>query len=303
MSSNQKSIAYDEINVVIAAGDIQKNIQAFDWLECISTDNDTLECSIDDGASFARMRNGIKIRPIGGINGNVLLRNPSGSTLTATLATGTAEMDDNRLVLTGTGVLPVSMAAGKVHGIVAEGGTGVAVNPVRIAGVNPDGNLATPQLNESNQLAVTCRGGSASGSAPDGGPIMMGGYDQANNAVRQLRATPTGFPIHMRRFAVGDPLRALVSSAGIGVTNLIPAPGAGFQIAIHSIALASVNGALTHVQITDGVKQFRLINGGDGHCERTFASVPWLADGNTAVDVNAITAGQLYVDVVYTIEG
>jgi hypothetical protein len=129
-----QSAAYEEYALTLAAGAIQKNVYCFDWLEIISNDNDTIEVSYDGGNHFSPLRRGIMLRPEGGINAAIILRNGGVATSIFTLATGTSEMDDNRLVLAGLSTLPVSLTSTEVEGRIAAAAAHGATKPVLIGG-------------------------------------------------------------------------------------------------------------------------------------------------------------------------
>lgn len=272
-------IPYETLSVTLAIGEIRAISKTSNYLSVLSQTGST---SVSfNGSSFFPLPPGIAISDFS--VDEIWVQNTSGALNTVLIATGTATLRDNRLVIDTTNPLPVTIAGNQATNVTQFGGSAIATG-VGASGVGiPRVTLANDSVLAANQSVnaaqfggtavvnggtaglVGVGGPAAHSSAASGNPVMAGGVvttgtldtTLASGDVSRLQMTNSGFVIVAKDAPPAQNWRYVAAAGGIlnttvGVTAKI-APGSPFFNYITAIQIhAEPLGAATEFVINDG---------------------------------------------------
>lgn len=321
-------IPYETLSVTLAIGEIRAISKTSNYLSVLSQTGST---SVSfNGSSFFPLPPGIAISDFS--VDEIWVQNTSGALNTVLIATGTATLRDNRLVIDTTNPLPVTIAGNQATNVTQFGGsaiaTGVGASGVGIPRVTlaNDSVLAANQSVNVNQVggtAITAAGGtmpvgsvqSHSGALTQN-PHMIGGRvftsidtsvasgDASACAVStslQLITKPYGIPETDWNYV---PPAAGITNSAVAVTAKAAA-GAGLRNYITNCQLmAEALGAATEFIINEAGSgtvfwRIKIPLGGLPACNFDFLS-PLRFGANLAIEIKTVTAsvtGSVYCNL------
>ena len=173
-------IPYETLSVTLAIGEIRAISKTSNYLSVLSQTGST---SVSfNGSSFFPLPPGIAISDFS--VDEIWVQNTSGALNTVLIATGTATLRDNRLVIDTTNPLPVTITGTQANNITQFAGTAV------VTGVGASG-AGIPRVTVANDSAVNIQlGGSSVANSGISGALGVGGLGAHS-------ASSIGYPVRI----------------------------------------------------------------------------------------------------------